>query len=381
MRDCTVDGYHVSMTRLLTILLLIPSALVPVAHAQGVINGAQPNSNQTHPYLFSNIVWWDDDTLRSELKRRIPSLSDELKLNSPVEQRMRDVLAEMLKQKGIHGEVQVLEPSPDINPSRCAPGAPCTAIVFSILSPPDILIGPIDAQGLSSGSSEVIEKMNARFQGKPYAVNSFWLYKQDLTLQLHNSGYLESTVSLTPGPPTKIEAGYSVPLHFVISEGPQYHVGSIKVDGGPLLKGRDISAQFALKPGDVATDNLGGMDRKFAALRVYYERAGYADAIVNNSVSLDKSARLASYNITATPGPVYHLASLQVKGLTSDLEEQARKILPLHVGDIYDSNKINDLYRATNAPNSPFAGYGFSFNPVKNQPKGTVDLNVLFYKK
>src|ERR1700679_1176067 len=66
----------------------------------------------THlPYSFGNFVWWTDDELRALLKKRVPCLGDEIVTTTSAEGRVREALTALLKEKGIDGEVQSLEPS------------------------------------------------------------------------------------------------------------------------------------------------------------------------------------------------------------------------------------------------------------------------------
>ena len=96
------------------------------------------------PYDFGNLVWWTDADLRTELKKRIPTLGDEMERNSPAEARVRTVLMQLLKEKGVQGEVQVIEPSIDSLSTKRVPEAPPVSIVYSVLSPPEIIVEKAD---------------------------------------------------------------------------------------------------------------------------------------------------------------------------------------------------------------------------------------------
>src|SRR5580704_5871145 len=124
-------------TVLLFLRILVVSSL---AHPQST---AAP---ERFPYTFSNFIWWSDADLRVELKHRIPSLSDDLARNSPLEDRIRTSLITLLKTKGIQADIQIQEPDADVATHHFVEGAPSPSIVFSIALP-QILIDKLIFDG------------------------------------------------------------------------------------------------------------------------------------------------------------------------------------------------------------------------------------------
>ena len=325
------------------------------AHAQTFDTASAPH--RRFPYAFSNFVWWSDTDLRSALKKRIPSLGEEPNEDSQEQTRVRMTLVELLKEKGVHADVQALSPPYDVATMKRVPEAPPTAIIFSVASPPDIVI---DRVVLDSPPQDVSDALNSavnQMQGRPYSATSFWADGQRMKDGLWQIGYLSATVAFQPGAPKKENGRYWVTVNAVIASGPKYRVSSVKGDGGPLLQGKDLSPYFSLRPGDVATPFAFG--RLMGSLRSTYWHAGYPDVELLGDPVLDVEHALASYRLTVNPGPLYHLRSVKFENLSSVQEAQARDILGLHPGDVYDALAVANLNGKFLQPGSTLKGTAY----------------------
>jgi hypothetical protein len=331
------------------------------------------------PYAFSNFAWWSDTDLRTDLKKHLPMLGEEIGRGSSMESRIRTVLTQLLKEKGIQAEVQVIEPSMDVFSGKRVPEAPPPSIIYSVLGPPEILVEKLVLENVPGDASGPLDEVATYMQGKPYSAMTFWSDKQKIKDGLQQLGYLSSTVELDHGTPRRDGNHYLVPVKATITSGPKYHVASIKADGGPLVQGRDLSPYFAVKPGDVATPYAFG--RLAGALRSVYWHAGYPDVDFVGPPVLDASHALASYELQVTPGPLYHLRNIKFENLDSTQETKVREMLGLKNGEVYDAMAVSGLNRKLSDPNSPLRGYGFSYTPKEDKQNQVVDLTLNFYKQ
>ena len=172
--------------------------------------------------------------------------------------------------------------------------------------------------------------------------------------ELQQRGYLEAAVAFQAGPPKADGPKYLVPLNATITSGLQYHVASIKADGGPLLQGKDLSPYLSLKPGDVAPPYALG--RLIGSLRSVYWHAGYPDIDFRASPVLDETHALAAYSLEVIPGPLFHLRSLKMEGLSPEQQTRVQTLLGMKAGDIYDAFSVASL----NRKRPPTARYGRS---------------------
>lgn len=322
--------------------------------------------------------------MRSLLKRRIPGLGDEIATTSAAEGRVRDVLTELLKEKGIVAHVQSDEPSYSAVASSPTelfgmPLPPMSAptIGFSILTP-KILIGKIAVRANGEDISRVVRAEVKEDEGRLYGTGSQAFWRSRVERILSQNGYLTAKASFEHTPPHVEGDCFVVDLSLIVDAGRQYHIAAITADGGPLLSDRDLSQFFSAKVGDVCGPspfwNLG------PGLRAYYNRFGYADAQIEEEPILDHDHALATYHLSVKPGPLYHLRSLTIEKLTQDQEAKVRKLLAMQPGDVFKDDAINSLYRAI-AEEPLLKGYSFGFAPKRDKPAGAVDLTLQFFKE
>lgn len=367
-----------SCKRILSVAFMVTTALIS-ERALAQTSEATQAPHRRFPYAFSNFVWWNDADLRSALKRRIPSLGEELTEGSQEQTKVRTMLVELLKEKGVDAEVQALYPSYDVLSTKRVPEAPPPSIIFSVASPPDILIDRVVLDSPPQDISDALNSAVNQMQGRPYAFTSFWADAQRMKQGLAQVGYLSAHVEFQPGTPRKENDRYLVSVNALITAGPKYRVSRVKGDGGPLLQGKDLSPYFSLKPGDVATPFAFG--RLMGSLRSTYWHAGYPDIELQGDPVLDAAHALASYQLVVSPGPLYHLRSVKLENLNGAQETQARDMLGMKEGDVYDALAAATLNSKFLREGSTLKGYGVSYNAREDKQAHVIDLTLSFYKQ
>jgi outer membrane protein assembly factor BamA len=328
------------------------------------------------PYRFNNFAWWGDAEIRALLKSRITGLGDEIAPNSAMEHKVRDALVIMLKEKGRVAEVQSQEPSNFSLAAERAPDSPAPAIVFSVVSPQILVDKVIVCQAPEALTSSLKQNLRRR-EGHEYSGGQDWMVRSNVKEELEAKGYLEGWVDITHDAPRRDGDHYLVNLLITVKSGSQYRIASITADGGPLLKGRDLSSHFAQKAGEIAS--AGPFGRLAGELRALYWHNGYADVEIHGPPVLDRSHAEVSYHLEVVPGPLYHLRSLTIHNLNAEQESKVRELLGIKSGDVFDQMAINGLYHKISA-DPDLAAYGFTFGPAKDKATTQVDLTLDFYK-
>jgi hypothetical protein len=350
-------------------------AMVVVMCAAQALKGSATKP-QHLPYVFSNFVWWSNDELRGLVKSRIPGLGDEIAPGSPMEHKIHDVLTIILKQKGIVAEVQSTEPSTFALTAERVPGSPVPAIVYSILSPLILVDKVIVSDAPESVAVALNERLRQR-EGREYSGGQDWMVRSNVEDELEAKGYLDALIGFSHDSPRLSGDHYLVNLLLTIKSGPQFHIEAITADGGPLLRGRDLSSHFTEKPGDIAGTSPFG--RLAGELRALYWHYGYADVNIQAPPVLDRTHSKVSYNLEVIPGPLYHLRSLRIRNLAPVQEQRARELLGMKAGDVFDGMAINNLYHMLPS-DALLKADGFSFSPAKDKASAQVDLTLDFYK-
>jgi hypothetical protein len=364
--------FRSSVTSSLLVLLLGSTAI-------GIAQTAKPAPDYpAHlPYSFGNFVWWNDDDLRTLLKKRMPWLGDEISTTSASLSRMRDALKLLLKEKGIQAEILSEEPSDFSLSGKRDPEAPEPSIQFSILNP-QILLSKVDLKVESENLASLLQDDAHWGEGKPYSAFGDWFRRSRIKEVLHQKGYLDAQVQISRQPPVKEGIRYQVALAVSVVAGPQYHVSSITADGGPLLAGRDLSPLFGMQDGDLP--GRYPLANLASQLRAFYQHYGYADVEIENLPTLDRDHALVSYHLNVIPGPVYHLRSITVEKLNAEQESKVRELLGMKPGDIYLDEAVTGLYQKI-AADPLFKGYRFGFGPNRDKTANVIDLSLTFYKE
>ena len=328
------------------------------------------------PYSFSNFVWWTDDELRVDLKKKIPGLRDEIAPNLAAEGKLPGALIALLAERGVHAEVQIQDPPPSSFTSQRAPGAPAPSIVFKITSP-DVLVNKVVVPPLPPRIAATLQESLQRTEGREYASGADWLNRSSIKDAFETEGYLEAQTNIAHSAPIRTDGTYKIDLLISVDPGPQYHIAEITADGGPLLEGRDLSHFYTSKVGETAVRRPFG--RLAGEVRALYWQAGYSDVEMSGSPVLDRYHATASYHFKVNPGPLYYLHTLTIHNLTPTQEDRVTELLSMKPGDVFNEMAINTLSRRLQT--EPLTeGLGSTFSPKNNSLDATTDLTLDFFK-
>jgi len=365
-------------------LLLGPTVLS--GHAQSVripqARDQQPIVERL-PYAFSNFPWWTDAQIRAELKSRIPGLHDEVGRGSAEEARVRDELTAMLQARGVRATVVSVEPSETSSAVSAfmatlpfyIPGAGQHQHIEFSISAPQIVIGGISMDASPEG--EIMARIARQMEGKPFDSGAIPLQAHRLCEPLQRHGYLSAQVMVTPGHPVREGDKYVVPMKAEVQSGPLYHVGMISADGGPLLRGQDLSTLFDLQTGEVATPYA--FERLKSSIMTVYFQAGYASVHFNDQPELDPDHATAIYRLQTVPGPQFRIRTVTVKNLSPAQEAEVRSLLALAPGDVYDQIAVDELHEKVQ-DSSALKGLDYSFAPRTDRDLNVIDLTLDFFR-
>jgi len=342
----------------------------------------------THlPYSFSNLVWWSDADLRAELKKRVPGLGDEVATTAAAEGRIRNAITAMLREKGIVGEVQSIEPSPSaLRPTppellanmaeEDGPPQGKPAIEFELFRT-QVLIGKVSVEANDQTAQQVAEGEVKSSEGHLFNQGGQTFSKWTVERALKRQGFFGEQVFIRRMAPRKDGDRYLVDLQVIVDAGPLYHVASITADGGPLFAGNDLTRLLSVRAGDRAGPAPFG--RIGPELRAYYEQNGFAAVQIKTNPVVDAEHATVSYALQVIPGPIFHLRTLTISKLNPQQETRVRELLGMKQGDVYRDRAITDLYHKISA--EPLLnGYSFSFSPKRDINSESVDLSLSFFK-
>ncbi|MFP4224523.1 MAG: outer membrane protein assembly factor BamA [Phycisphaeraceae bacterium] len=156
-----------------------------------------------------------------------------------------------------------------------------------------------------------------------------------------NRGYLDAQVGrridLAPDQ-------QSASVVFLISEGPQYHVENIRVEGAGLVPEQQIRQWLPLKPGAVYSAQLARESRE--TIEELYGRLGYLDADLRlDPLFADEQPRV-DVLVRIEPGEPARVGRVSVRG--NDVTKQRvilRQVRGMEPGRPYDAPGMNETER------------------------------------
>ncbi|HLX24644.1 MAG TPA: outer membrane protein assembly factor BamA [Usitatibacter sp.] len=167
--------------------------------------------------------------------------------------------------------------------------------------------------------------------------------KQQLTADLEalrsfylNRGYLEFNIESTQ---VSITADrQKIFITVAITEGPVYHLGTVKLSGDLILPEAQLQALILAKPGEVFSREKIVDSTKRITDRLGND--GYSFANVNPVPDLDREKRIASFTFFVDPGRRVYVRRINISGNTKTQDEVIRRELRQLESSWYSLEKI-----------------------------------------
>jgi outer membrane protein insertion porin family len=136
----------------------------------------------------------------------------------------------------------------------------------------------------------------------------------------------------------RLPDGKGIDLVFVISEGPQYRVSKLAIDGCTIASPADLARYLRMKEGSLYTPDGMGADLK--KLRDFYGSRGYVDAVVQPQVAPAGQGQVElSYRIDEGVQSYVNLVNIQ--GNTKTKDKVIRRELAVQPGGIFDTTLVD----------------------------------------
>lgn len=291
---------------------------------------------QPLPVRFTNFVWWEHDELLKILETRVPLFHDKLPLQSDQTGEVEDALVALLREKGVPDARVTALPSSD------APGDPPDAVSLSIASP-EILIGEIHFEGTVPAVAERLTTLSRELADRNFDLREVNTVVHESANQIFaDAGYLDATNDpLIFAAPRKDLGGYVVDVQVPMHAGPLYHIGSITLHAEPPLSDSDLRTVLPFKTGDPAAAS----DVRNAVTALAHVYGDHAFLQARASANLDKnpSNHTVAYSFTFSPGPQFHLASIDASELPTELQQEFSSLWHVAPDSLVDKSLQDNL--------------------------------------
>ncbi len=176
--------------------------------------------------------------------------------------------------------------------------------------------------------------------GRPYSRSLIELFTFEQVRPLYlGRGYLRAqfpapVAKLAPGSANPLDAKLDVTIPIV--PGMRYTWAGIQWTGNSGIHNDELNHAVELKPGDPLDANR--LTQFTQHVEDLYHQRGYLDCKLDLQPHFDDKAGSASYSVTVTEGPQYHMGKLVLTGLSPEGERRIRKAWSIPEGAVFDES-------------------------------------------
>ncbi len=149
-----------------------------------------------------------------------------------------------------------------------------------------------------------------------------------------NDGYLEVEV----GDPDVDADEKGLVVRVAITEGEQYHVGEVDVEGDENMDLANLTEKVGLAEGDVFDRSQ--LTRDVEVLEGHYTNRGFFMARVNPRTIVDEQDRVVDVTFEVEKGPLYFIREIDVSGNTTTVDPVIRREMQVVEGELYSARAL-----------------------------------------
>jgi outer membrane protein insertion porin family len=322
---------------------------------------------------YENFPWWDDKTLNAAVAAKVPLFHGAIDPGGPMRDEVKTALTSLLVAKDVRGSVIRTAPVGDANGNQ-------VAIAYRIESP-RVVLGAFHIEGYSGVWTGPLQEIEKGALGQVFAGSAREKLADAVRAVYGRQGFIDVTMTEPEwGTPLLVNGAIAVPVRMSIqSEGGQYHVSGIHLNGDVFMTQEQFAERARLHAGDVANQELWAQVREMVTAP--YKTHGYLDAKIDATPMLDRAAHTVDYTITVQAGPVYRVGALTLGNLSAAQKAELMPYWRLKPGDVFNAElipeSVNDYHRSRAADLQSIRG-GFAAKWTVNQDSHTVDVVVTF---
>jgi outer membrane protein assembly factor BamA len=322
---------------------------------------------------YDNFPWWDDKTLNAAVVAKVPLFHGAIYPGGPMRDQVKGALTSLLVAKDVRGSVITTAPVGDANGEQ-------VGIAYRIESP-RVVVGAFHIEGYSGVWTGPLHEIEKAAMGQAFAGAAREKLADAVRAVYGRQGFIDVTMTEPAwGTPLLVNGEIAVPVRMSIqSEGGQYHVSAMHLNGDVLMTQEQFAQQAKLHAGDVANQELWAQVREMVTAP--YKTHGYLDAKIDATPVLDRAAHTVDYTIAVQPGPVYRMGKLTLENLSAAQKAELMPYWLLKPGDVFNPElipqSVNGYHRMRAADLQSIRG-GFAAKWTENQDAHTVDVVVTF---
>jgi outer membrane protein insertion porin family len=169
------------------------------------------------------------------------------------------------------------------------------------------------------------------------------------------------------------EANKRIELTLKVSEGPQYHLGTVTFAGNTVFTDAQLKAAMLSMHSKDHVFNQDDWNTDLETLRTMYSSKGYVYASIEPDYTWDNDNATVSAKLTVQESTIAYIEEIRIRGNEVTKDHVIRRVLILKPGDPFNSEAVNaDRARINNL------GY-FEQVTVDTQPGSEMDKLILIF--
>ncbi len=330
------------------------------------------------PAHFDNFVWFTDDELSAELRRRVPLFQQLLPVAGNLTDRVSEALQLLFTEKHIPGRIDYLRQG-DEN------GGALHGIDYRV-EEVSIRVHGLDFPGASTEQAALLRTAARRVVGAEYARGGLAaVAKFDLLPVYLQRGYLKATFGdasarVLPSPPreadaqgtTEVEVDAIVP----VTPGKVYSTSDVSWKGNSAITITEVAPLIHLTPGQPA--DAVRLDRDLESVNKLYRSRGYMTAKIKPEAQFDDEKSTVHYDLNVVEGDLYKMGELDINGL--DTQSKARMVAAwtLREGEPYNGEYLKKFLEETRQLLPRGVPWAVSTHETPDARDKTVDVEIRF---
>ena len=257
------------------------------------------------------------------------------------------------------------------------------ALTYQIDEGPKVIIKGIEIEGSESiTDAKVMKVMKTKKRWLFSFLTGSGIYKKDQIAEdlerirrlYHSRGYIyvaisEPEIRLSPDKKNLF-------LKISLSEGDQYRVGDISIQGNTVYSTEELFEQITVKAGEIF--NRTALRADIDRIIDKYMEKGYARADVNPLMDIDVKEKTAQITLTVTEDRIFRIGRIDVAGNTKTRDKVVRREMRLDEGDVFNKNLIKRSYQRINNLNYFEI---VDINPIPRYEDHLIDLEIKVKEK
>ena len=321
------------------------------------------------PARFENFVWFSDQQLIAELRKRVPLFKRELPLAGNMADEVSQALQVLLIAQKVEGRADYLR-------ATNGKDGPIEAFDFSVTGP-DIKIQKVSFSGAGAAEMPLLDTAAREIVGSDYLESLARLKAEKVFLPIFwQHGYLKAAISnpqatVLQQTPQETDVG----VNFSVTPGLQYKVSDIRLSGYKAFPAEQIRPLLHLAPGQIA--NSVQLENDIRGIQDLYGSKGYMAASVHPVPEFDDAQSSVKYILQVHEGDVYKMGDLDIRGLDTRTTDRLVEAWKLRGGAPYDS-RYPKQFIAEALKELALMGTWRSDVRQSVNPDKTVDVSIRF---